>query len=357
MEKIFHSNIMLIARSWSNRGKNTDFRHLFKFFPGSINITNDHRINFDNSIYRKLKQRPNSDRYNSLSAALEWKAFRKSLFHKTKVIHFWFADHDYYYAQYFAPILGAKLVGNFFFSIEEFERRMPNKKHLEKLDLITASGKQQLEYLSHYYPRERIIFLPLGIDTDFYKPPSPNKCIRKKKPILLHVGTNRRDFKTLKKIFSLVKIQIPDAQLQLVSGDGAKELFNDIENVIFYPFVSDAELLEIYQNSSVLILPLLEGGSSQTLNEAMATGLPVITNWLPNLEDYISDKATILCAKGDAESMAQECCNLLKDSNYWDDLSIKSIHHSKQFDFKNIKNQIIEMYREYLNYNIIRDFK
>ena len=109
MKKIFHSNIMFVARSWSNRGANTDFRLLFNFFPGSVNITYDHKMNFDNLIYRKFKERLNSDRYNSLSAALEWKAFKKSLFHKTKVIHFWFADHDYHYAQYFAPIIGAKL--------------------------------------------------------------------------------------------------------------------------------------------------------------------------------------------------------------------------------------------------------
>ena len=55
--------------------------------------------------------------------------------------------------------------------------------------------------------------------------------------------------------------------------------------------------------------------------------------------------------------MAQECCKLLKNSNYWNDLSMKSIHHSKQFDFKNIKNQIIEIYSEHLNYNIMRDLK
>ena len=36
--------------------------------------------------------------------------------------------------------------------------------------------------------------------------------------------------------------------------------------------------LEISIARQTLILPLLEGGSSQTVNEALASGLPIVTN-------------------------------------------------------------------------------
>ena len=80
------------------------------------------------------------------------------MLHRPKIIHFWFADHDYHFSSYTARLIGAKLIGNFFFSIEEFERRMPNKNHLKHLDLITASGKKQMEYKADYFPREKTPF-------------------------------------------------------------------------------------------------------------------------------------------------------------------------------------------------------
>jgi glycosyltransferase involved in cell wall biosynthesis len=343
---------MLVARSWSQRGNNTDFQHFFQFFPDSINITNTTSLTFDNIIYRKLKAIANHDGYSSLSVALELEVLKKSLIHYPKLIHFWFADHDYHFSSYTAKLIGAKLIGNFFFSIDEFEYRMPEKKHLKHLDLITASGKKQMEYLSSFIPDEKIVFLPLGIDTEFYKPAISQICSGSDQPTILHVGSNRRDFKTLKKVFILVQKEIPNIKFELVGGKKVEEMFSEIENITFHPFVTDNDLLKIYQHASLLILPLLEGGSSQTLNEAMATGLPVITNDIPNLEDYILKGTALLSPQGDAESMAYHCCNLLKNRKLWDEMSQKARKHSKKFDFKEIRKKLINIYREYLNIEI-----
>ena len=188
---ISSKQLLLVARKWSNRGQNTDFQHFFNFFPGSINITNPNTLHWDNRIYRWIKNQAKHNGYSSLSVALEVEVFKKAIFHRPKIIHFWFADHDYHYASYFSKIIGAKLIGNFFFSIEEFERRMPNKNHLKGLDLITVSGKKQMEYLSHFVPIEKLVYLPLGIDTEYFKPSESNLSNNSKK-IILHVGNNRR---------------------------------------------------------------------------------------------------------------------------------------------------------------------
>ena len=104
-----------------------------------------------------VKSFAHHESYSSLSVALEWEVFKKSWIYRPEIIHFWFAAHDYHFSFRTAKLFGAKIVGNFFFSIEEFERRMPNKNHLKHLDLITASGKKQMEYLADYFPREKIL--------------------------------------------------------------------------------------------------------------------------------------------------------------------------------------------------------
>ena len=150
INKISASQIMLVARSWSERGDNTDFRHFFRYFPGSVNITHTVNSKFDNIFFRKLKVLANHGGYSSLSVYLEWQAFKKSIYYWPKIIHYWFADHDYHFSGYTSKAVGAKLIGNFFFSIDEFENRMPDKSHLNRLDLIHKSCKS-CKFMNQYY--------------------------------------------------------------------------------------------------------------------------------------------------------------------------------------------------------------
>tara|TARA_B100001250_G_C19817562_1_gene799598 strand:+ start:11263 stop:12327 length:1065 start_codon:yes stop_codon:yes gene_type:complete len=351
--RISPNKILLVARTWSNRGNNTDFKHFFNFFPNSINITNKETYNWDNAIYRFIRKKVNSDAYSSLSIRIELEVIKQVIIHRPKIVHYWFADHDYLFLSYLKKIFGFKLVGNFFFSNQEFEKRMPNKQHLTKLDLVTASGQSQREYLSNFVSKEKIAYLPLGIDTNFFVPNNLKIKNLNSEKILLHVGTNRRDFSSLKKVFIKLKKLIPDLKLELVGGNIAKDIFSEIDGVKFYNFLSDKSLLKVYHKATVLILPLLEGGSSQSLNEALATGLPVVTNHLPNLIDYIVEDAVLLSPVGDVDMMVENCYSLFSDHAKLENASIKARKHSLKYDFKKIRNRIIDLYDSKLGYKII----
>ena len=350
------NQLLLVARTWSNRGIHTDFQHFFNFFPGSINITNSKFFSWDNKFYRFLRNQARHDGYSSLSVRLELEVLKQALIHRPKIIHYWFADHDYHFASYIAKLVGAKIVGNFFFSIEEFERRMPCKNHLKKLDLITASGKEQMEYLSQFVSKDKLAYLPLGIDTDYFTPNKQRLNETKSQKTLLHVGTNRRDFHTLKMVFLKLKQLLPDIQLEMVGGARAKDIFAGLENVTFHTFLSDEELVKVYQSATILILPLLEGGSSQALNEAMASGLPVVTNDLPNLRDYVTEEAVFLSPVGNVEMMVRDCYKLLTDQNKLNNASQSARDHSLQYNFKNIRQIILNLYSNKLGYKIDKDF-
>lgn len=352
IRNISHSQLLLIARRWSQRGQNTDFDHFFNWFPGAKIVTSKDALTTPYRLFKKLGTMTGQDGYTSYSAGIEFAAIKKTLKYRPKLIHFWFADHDYHYAWRMAKLIGARIVGNFFFSIEEFERRIPNKGHLKHLDLITSSGRKQMDYLTQFVSPDKIAYLPLGIDTEFYHP--PNKLERWGKPFtLLHVGTNRRDFHTLKKVFIELKSIFPDIHLEFVHGKEAEDIFKDMDSVKFYPFLSDEELVKVYQKATLLLLPLLEGGSSQTLNEAMATGLPVVTNRLPNLEDYISNSCVSMVPVGNVEMMVSECKRLLEHKDQWESATIAVRENSLQFDFKCIRKQLLEIYKEHLGISVV----
>ena len=63
--EIRNNQLLLVARTWSNRGYNTDFQHFFNFFPGSINITNNDSFSWDSVLFRLFHKQANHDGYSS----------------------------------------------------------------------------------------------------------------------------------------------------------------------------------------------------------------------------------------------------------------------------------------------------
>ena len=118
------------------------------------------------------------------------------------------------------------------------------------------------------------------------------------------------------------------------------------------PFLSEEKFRDLYNKASILILPLLEGGSSQTLNEALSSGLPVITNSFPNLLDYTNTKAVLSFQPKDFTSMAEACLDLLDDEERMDAMSKNARLHMLNYDNSIIKEKLISIYKSYLGIKI-----
>ena len=353
MKKISSYNILYVGRNWSTMGTNNTFNNLLKFFPKSVSVTSKDLKSFDNRIYRYIKKKTGNSCYSSLSAALEFHAFKKSIYNNIKIVHYWYGDHDYYYGYLFRKIFGSKIIINLFFSLEELERRMPNKFHLKNADLITCSGKAQIEYLNKFIDKKKLAYLPLGVDTQFFCP-SRNK-IKRDKNLIICVGNNRRDYVTLKKIYAILKCQRPNIKLKLAGSNEGKDFFLDFPEVEFFPFLSENKFRDLYKKASLLILPLLEGGSSQTLNEALSSGLPVITNNFPNISDYTDSECVLKFSPGDYQGMAYSCLKLLNDDKKIIAMSKEARSHILKYDYSNIKQNLISIYADYLGFEIMED--
>ena len=350
MKKLSPNNLLFVGRNWSTMGANNTFENFLKFFPKSINVTSKDLKGFDNRFYRYLKKKTGNSCYSSLSVALELNVLKKSIGNNIKIIHYWFGDHDYYYGFLFKKFFGSKIIINLFFSLEELERRMPNKFHLKNADLITCSGKAQIDYLSTYINRNKLAYLPLGIDTQSFRPTRGK--ISRDKNLVICVGNNRRDYKTLESIYLILKESRPNIQLKLAGVPQGKDIFLNYPEVEVFPFLSEKEFRSLYNRASLLILPLLEGGSSQTLNEALSSGLPVITNTFPNLSDYIKTKAVLSFPPKDFTSMAHACLDLLNDEKRSNIISKKARLHMLNYDNSIIKKKLINIYENYLGFKI-----
>jgi glycosyltransferase involved in cell wall biosynthesis len=220
---------------------------------------------------------------------------------------------------------------------------MPRKRHLRQLDLVLATGRDQLTHLAQHVDPDRLAYLPLGVDTGFF---APDPAVTPVSGRLLQVGSNRRDFATLREAYALLAPS--GASLQFVGCDEAGVPFAGVDGVSVRPHLTDVELRDAYRQAEVVVLPLLEGGSSNALNEALACGVPVVATDRPNLADYADPACVTLVPPDDPVAFAAACRTLLKDPARRRSAAEAARRHALDFDWARVREQLLAHYEALL---------
>lgn len=346
------SDLLLVARRWAKRGRHTSVERFLDFFPGARTVTSDDALTRPYRLFKAIARRAGQDGYTSHNAGIEAAVLLRLLRRRPAIVHFLYADHDYHYAGRIGRRFGCRMVGSFFFSVEELERRMPDKSHLRHLDLVLASGEAQRRDLERFVEPERLAFLPLGVDTDFFTPPADGEERRDGPPRILQVGINRRDWETLAAVHRALRDEVPGLELHMVGCQDEAPRFAGEPGVVFHGFLEDERLLALYREAALLVLPLLEGGSSNALNEALAAGLPVVATRQPNLEDYVDPVAVTLTPPGDAAAMAAACRPLISGGGPRRRAAAAARRLAERFAWPRVKERLLALYRERLGVEV-----
>lgn len=333
-------DLLLVHRRWPRRGRRTSVERFADQFPDASRLTSDDLWGRPSRVLHRAARSAGQLGYGSTSVELEVRAVARALRRRPRIVHFLYGDHDFHHSGPALHRLGAKVVVTLYFSIEELDRRMPDKSHLRHADLVLGTGAEQIEHLRRFVPDERLAYLPLGVDTDWFRPPQDAPPA----PRLLQVGKNRRDVAVLAEVFARLRRDRPDLRLLVVGYDELSDELGPVEGIDYSGHLDDAGLLAAYQGSTLLVLPLLEGGSSNALNEALATGLPVVATDVPNLVDYVGEGAVVLTPRGDAEAMADACAALMDDPARRSAASEAARRHASSLDWSEIRTALLDHY-------------
>lgn len=223
-----------------------------------------------------------------------------------------------------------------------------------------ASRNHYLQIFPHF-PKERIrVIYPCSRFSDTHLKSTRPKAL-KDIPVdrfLLSVGTiePRKNQHRLVKAYKRY-LELNGDPMPLVFAGGKGWLMDDFQKhiqdlniesqVIFTDYISDEELIWLYQNCYVNLYPSLFEGFGLPVLEGMQYGAATITSTSTSLPE-VAGEAAILLPPEDDEAWAQAILQLASDPSQRNDLKLKSQKQAQNFNWKQSASTLLSLYSEAL---------
>lgn len=234
-------------------------------------------------------------------------------------------------------------------------------KRCKKIITISENSRNDIIQYAHI-PEEKIINAGMAIN-DVFKPLANNKYSEDRNKFhfpskfILSVGTlqPRKNIVTLLKSFKILieTYRVSNYKLILVGRRawGSKIILEKIKDfglarkVIITGYVSDEELICLYNLADIFVYPSLYEGFALPALEAMACRTPVITSNTSSLPEVVED-AAIQVDPLDAEQLADAIYKVLINKELQTQMAKKGFERVKKFSWEKTVKRVIKVYEE-----------
>ncbi len=224
--------------------------------------------------------------------------------------------------------------------------------------IITDSKASAIDIIKHLQipasKPNKVKHVYCGV-SEMFKPPESRPDSPDNTKQILYVGRSDpyKNITTLIKAFEKIKSQCPSPVRLTIAGSTderypePQKLASDLkiaDSMKWTGYISDAELVSLYQNSSLLIHPSRYEGFGLQILEAMACGLPVICANKGSQPEVAGDAAIVLDPDDEA-GIIDNALNILNNPAVAEEMQKKGYAQRTKFSWKKTAEQTLNIYK------------
>lgn len=224
---------------------------------------------------------------------------------------------------------------------------------IHSADMVTCDCEYEKRIVADdfNYPPDRVFAMPWAVDFRFFNKDATDPNLKKAigmegKKLLLMMRIFRPEYgiEDFIRALPMVRKENPDARAVMIGyGPMESELKKlasglGLDDFIYWPgYLPQSEIVKYMNISDVYVSTSLRDGSSSSLLEAMACGLPVVASDIPGNLEWIEDGLNgAIVKKSDPVSVASGINKLLKDESLRRTMSQANARKIKEMaDFRN----------------------
>ena len=219
--------------------------------------------------------------------------------------------------------------------------------------VVTVSQWSKNDIATHLsFPPERISVVPPGVSDHFRPLAASADQGRSKNYVLSVAGADpTKNLETLIEAFARLPVHLRDTHDLVLAGDlrhrpelRARVRQLDLEGRTNFPgIVTEAQLIDLYQQAAVFVFPSRYEGFGLPVLEAMACGCPVIASHASSLPEVFGN-AALSADPLDVKGFATHLEQVLTDPQCRKELRRKGLERASAFSWEHTAREMVRVY-------------
>jgi glycosyltransferase involved in cell wall biosynthesis len=214
---------------------------------------------------------------------------------------------------------------------------------LRRLDAAIVLAKSEVSEFQRWLGKNKVAYIPHGINTARFVPALRRS--RSEKLRILSVGDHMRDWEVMHRVIDMVDRNRLEVTFDVVTKPEFFPYFIGCRNVVLHSGIPEEKLIEMYQSSDALFIPVKYATASNSVLEALACGLPVISTRIGGIPDYVSDECGWLMPPAEVVSIVHLLEQLCAHREIAYVRQEKARAQALKFDWQRIAEQVTAVYR------------
>lgn len=280
--------------------------------------------------------------YDTISLIKDYELSKKLLFNDEKgIVHYLNGERDIRFGIQLNQIRRKfNFIASFHKPPEVLKKTFENK-YFRKLDGVIAVGENQVDFLKDWLNHINVCYIPHGVDTSFFVPDEK----KKQENTILFVGQHLRDFDALNYSIPRLSELIPSLKVNVVIRKDFRKKIITHRSVKVFSGLEDHLLRNLYQEATLLFLPLKNVTACNSILEAMACGLPIISTDIGGNKGYVKNEYGILVPSKDNIALIDSTYTLLTNQELQKEMSIKASINAQEFQWDSIAAKVEFFYK------------